>query len=567
LRVRTVALIAAGALAIRFIYLSQLAGDPLLSVLMGDARVYDEWAMRIAGGDWMGREIFYQTPLYPYLLGVLFRVAGHDLDLVRFIQAGLGAASCVLLALAGRRFFSERAGLIAAAILAVYPPAIFFDGLIQKSSLDLFLMTAILALLGEFQTRRDAKWLIAAGLVTGTLVLNRENAFVLFPAIGGWVLAGWRDISVATRLRWAGGFLAAAVVVLVPVALRNHRVGGEFVLSTAQLGPNFYIGNNAHASGSYESLVPGRGDAIYERADAADLASKAAGHPLTPGDVSRYWLRRAGDDISANPGRWLALCGKKLLLTVNAAEIPDTESIEAYAESSALLRGLSWIDFGIVLPLAAVGAWTHRREWRRHLVLYVMAAGLVLAVAAFFVVARYRYPIVPVVVLFAGAGIGSLAALRRSSREWIPAAVAALVVAAIAHVPMKVVHDQTYINLGAYLARNDRPGEALPLLEKAVSIDPGDYNARIYYGMVLCRFERTAECLTQFQEAQRLDPQSIDALLYTARAQAQGQDFRAALASLEKALTIATATHQSDRAQELSTMIRDTRAVVDGRDP
>ena len=34
----------------------------------------------------------------------------------------------------------------------------------------------------------------------------------------------------------------------------------------------------------------------------------------------------------------------------NAAEIPDTESIAAYAESSALLRGLRWFDFGIVLP-------------------------------------------------------------------------------------------------------------------------------------------------------------------------------------------------------------------------
>jgi len=46
-----------------------------------------------------------------------------------------------------------RAGVIAACLLSVYLPAIFFDGLIQRASLDLFLMSAVLALLGEFQER------------------------------------------------------------------------------------------------------------------------------------------------------------------------------------------------------------------------------------------------------------------------------------------------------------------------------------------------------------------------------------------------------------------------------
>ena len=43
-----------------------------------------------------------------------------------------------LLGLAGYRFFSTRVGAIAGFVLAIYAPAIFFDGLIQKSVLDLF---------------------------------------------------------------------------------------------------------------------------------------------------------------------------------------------------------------------------------------------------------------------------------------------------------------------------------------------------------------------------------------------------------------------------------------------
>jgi hypothetical protein len=151
---------------------------------MGDSRQYDAWAQQIANGDWVGTQIFYQAPLYPYCLAVLFTLAGHDLGFERLVQAALGAASCALLGLAGRRFFSDRAGVIAALLLAVYPPAFFFDGLIQKSSLDIFLVTLMLALLGEFGARRDRKWLAVLGVATAAFVLNRENAADLVPCPG-----------------------------------------------------------------------------------------------------------------------------------------------------------------------------------------------------------------------------------------------------------------------------------------------------------------------------------------------------------------------------------------------
>ena len=586
------------ALAVRLVYLSQLDGSPLFTVLMGDARVYDQWAVRIAGGEWMGTDIFYQTPLYPYCLGVIYAIAGHNPGLVRIIQAFLGAGSCVMLGLAGGRFFGEREGLIAASILAIYPPAIFFDGLIQKSSLDLILVTAILALLGEFQHRRSWRWLAAAGFVTATLVLNRENAFVLFPVVAVWLLIGFREVSTRARAGWMALFATAGFLVLLPVGLRNRHVGGEFVLSTSQLGPNFYIGNNPTASGSYESLVPGRGDPVFERADAVTLASQAAGRSLSPREVSQYWLQRSFEYIRAQPLDWLRLSSRKLLLTMNANEISDTESIEAYAEFAPLLRTLRWLDLGVVLPLAAFGAWMCHRDCRRHLLLYLAGAGMVLAIAAFFVVARYRHPLVPLVMLFAGAGVGSLVGVRVSSRTWIPAAAAAGAAALIAHVPMKVVSDQTYINMGGYFLDAGQPAEALPWLRRAVSLDPsdpiaqeslavalmkaGETNAaeaiphfteavrlrpasmktRMNFGTALCSVGRIDECVAQFEEAERLDPKSVDAPLMAARAHAAAGDFDAALVNLEKARTVALETGQSNRAHELTTMIQQTKAVI-----
>ncbi|MBW2386617.1 MAG: hypothetical protein JRG92_23555, partial [Deltaproteobacteria bacterium] len=67
------------ALALRLVYLSQIQDIPLLSHPIVDARAYDAWAQRIAAGEWWGHEAFYQAPAYPYLLAIIYRVAGHDL--------------------------------------------------------------------------------------------------------------------------------------------------------------------------------------------------------------------------------------------------------------------------------------------------------------------------------------------------------------------------------------------------------------------------------------------------------------------------------------------------------
>src|SRR6266566_4369062 len=114
------------AFTLRIIHIWQMRNAPFFTLLMGDARAYDEWARRIAGGDWIGRDVFYQAPLYPYFLGVIYRVAGRDLLVVRVCQAIVGSASCALLCLAAARMFSRSVGIIAGLALALYAPAIFF---------------------------------------------------------------------------------------------------------------------------------------------------------------------------------------------------------------------------------------------------------------------------------------------------------------------------------------------------------------------------------------------------------------------------------------------------------
>jgi hypothetical protein len=136
--------------------------------------------------------------------------------------------------------------------------------------------------------------------------------------------------------------------------------------------------------------------------------------------VSNYWLGQSLEFIRANPMDWLGLMARKLALTLNAREVVDTESIEVYAEASTVLRWLSWFNFGILLPLALLGAWLTRKDARRLAILYVVFAGLVASAVLFYVMSRYRYPIVPVLMLFAAAALTAMLDLRRQSvRSWI----------------------------------------------------------------------------------------------------------------------------------------------------
>jgi tetratricopeptide (TPR) repeat protein len=443
------------ALAVRLAHLWQMRGSPFFSVLMGDSRSYDEWARRIAGGAWIGGEVFYQAPLYPYFLGVVYALAGHHLFLVRVLQAILGSLACVFLALAGERLFSSRepevgrrVGLVAGLMLALYAPAIFFDGLIQKSTLDVFFVCLALWLLARTEDAEDAEdakdakekrsrrslrssefswaaWLWL-GLAIGALTLTRENAVVFTVVIAVWAAARSSAENVERvekrkppraqrprRLMWrwrpVAAFLLGVAIIVLPVAVRNSLVGGGFYVTTAQFGPNLYIGNNPRSDGSYQSLRYGRGAPEYERQDATELAERATGRTLTPAEVSNYWTDKALDFMLGRPREWLALVARKAALLVNATELLDTESQESHAEWSIPLRATAIVGhFGILVPLAALGGILSWPQRSRLAPLYAMLVAYAASVVLFYVFARYRYPLVPMLTLFAAAGaVGS----------------------------------------------------------------------------------------------------------------------------------------------------------------
>ncbi|MCZ6834316.1 MAG: glycosyltransferase family 39 protein, partial [Planctomycetota bacterium] len=215
------------AFVIRLIHLLQIRHEDFFTILLGDGQRYNEWALQIAAGDWFGSDVFYQAPLYPYFLGIVHAIFGDSLMMARVVQIILGSIVCVLVADAGRRFFSRKAGIIAGVGMALYAPSIFFDGLIQKSVLDGIFIALILWQMSRINERpnRVRCWL-GLGMALGCLILTRENAMLFIPALLIWLVLRVKPEN-RLRLTLSGSLILGVAIILLPVATRNKVVGGE----------------------------------------------------------------------------------------------------------------------------------------------------------------------------------------------------------------------------------------------------------------------------------------------------------------------------------------------------
>jgi tetratricopeptide (TPR) repeat protein len=500
------------AFALRYVYLLQARSMPLFNALIMDGESYGPWSDRIAAGDWLGDQVFYQAPLYPYFLALVKLAIGKSLWTIRIVQMAIGSLSCGILFLAGRRFFSRGAGIAAGVILALYAPAIFFDGCIQKTNLGLlWTVLLLLALARATHGPSVARWLVA-GLALGLLMLTREETLLLAPVVVAWILVARRADPLAFRAKLAGGWIAGLALALIPVAVRNYKVGGELVLTTSQAGSNFYIGNNPDATGSYVPLRPGRSNVAYERQDAVELAEQAVGHPLTPTEVSHYWFGRAFAFIRAEPGRWLELMLKKTHLLFNAYEMPDAEDQYFYERYCPLLAILDpFLNYGVVLPLAAAGIVLTRRRWRELSILYSLLATLCAGVVIFYVFARYRYPLVPILVLFAGAAlVEGFARFRAHGVGALTGALLALIGGAALANPRAFDKDfqlwEQYSNSGIALTKLGRDAEAVDMFEKAIEIQPLKPELYGNLGVSLQNLRRFDDAVAAFRRALELRP-------------------------------------------------------------
>lgn len=436
---------------------AQLQGDTYAPVV--DSEAYLLQGLRVAAGEDIVEGVYFQAPLYPLLLGSALRLAGvpgstwaeriEDLPPEVLAQASaVGRSLNVLAGLVlvwliwrmGRRLFDEPTGWCAALLAALYGPTLFYQAHLLKVSLSLlFLPWAILALVRAWTSGR-ARAFVWVGIALGLGGLVRGNMHLAVPvALVALLGHGWARPQLRRSLWRCVAVAAGVALALAPVIVRNSMVAGYPVLSTAAGGTAFYLCNHAgNTTGLVQAMPTNRQVPRHEFGDWEQAAEAATGRTLSPAEISSYWFDQALDEIAADPERWLLAEARKLGLLFSRYEAPDNTLVALGEEESWLLDSTP-SRWAVVLPLAIGGAWL---AWRRRKSgVQASAQGALAAVAAepvdqaqragrvalvlgllvyaaslllFNMSARFRMPLVPLAMVFAGYLLAALPGLLQS---------------------------------------------------------------------------------------------------------------------------------------------------------
>ncbi len=465
--------IAVVAVVLRLVALASYeAAHPLAATPVIDEASYDQWARRIAAGDWLGgREVWFQEPLYPYALALVYKFVGDSLQAARVVQCILWGLAVLAVGATTRRIFGRAACFVAAGMVALHGAGMVFPALLLKENLFLPLLAATAWLLVASRSTRGVRaaatwWLLGACVGAGALL--RGNMLVLAPLFALWPIGR----ALVEGRRGLGPFAHAACVVLGvasllgPVLWRNHAVGGVLVLTTSGAGTNLYGGNNAENPwGRATEFSFIRGIPEHEAGDWRREAERRTGRALDPKQTSDYWMGEVLESTRRDPLLHARILWNKLRLTLGAYEVPDNHMIDWDARFVPLARHLpSWGTFGLV-GLAGVLCFAAFGLARRTPTLAVRCPGGALESLLLFALYlgtivltvtsdRARLPLLPLVAPFGGwfvAASWTLARERRWRALLVPG-LASCAAGAFVHLP------------------------ALPAGERAKDMDEREYN-------------------------------------------------------------------------------------------
>lgn len=490
------------ALVVRGGYVLEVEASDLLVTPVGDERAYEPWARDVAAGRVQPGPLF-QAPAAAWAMGGAYAAFGVDPSVARWLHALFGALTAVLLADLARRCFGVGPGLLSGWLWALYAPAIFHAGRLEKPALGLLLVAAVLhasVLLEERSTRGRCLWLGAALSLAG---LAWESAWILAP----WVL--WPLLRSGERRReWP---LVAAGVVLgfLPQIARNLAAEAPPLATTTNLGPNLWVGNNPGADGFYSPLVPGQGRTGDEREDARELAEREAGRPLDDFEVSAHWRDAALTWWATDPLAASALFVRKLGRALRDHEWMDSVDYSLARDESVVLGGLGWLlRFGTLLALATVSLSLGTGGALARYRFGVPALLFLLGVASFFVFGRLRLTVALALVPLAGAAPGALreAVQAGRRRRAVIAVVLALVVFLLSRpwssAPASADEDAaaSWNNVATVLRGQGDSARALGISRRAAALAPTDPNVQFSYGELQAEL---AETPSDVEEAAR----------------------------------------------------------------
>ena len=337
-----------------------------------------------------GRPTALREPLYPLLLGVVFKVFGPVYPATRAVNWALGALTLLSIFWAGRLLFGERTALLATAIAAVYPQFVYYSAQpLRETLIALMSVLSVGTLVWASRSERWERFALAGAANAGaslTITSFLPFGLLLAPPALLWLRRGEQKKAV----RWTAVYCCVFLATYGLWPLRNYRAFGTWVLgSTAAAGMVFY---------AYQIVPQDVGGTPREteilKADPVYMNAIAIPDRVRSQQV--FWkagLAKAG----ADPARFARLFAWRFLWD----QWRLYPRPRAYDHGYAAIKWASLLTDGWILPLALVGLlWALRRPPETFLIA-LLVGSLTAVDSLLLTIIRFRIPMMPWLILLA----------------------------------------------------------------------------------------------------------------------------------------------------------------------
>ena len=486
--------ILAVSLIARLVFFLIYLSSPEWNQLLVDSLFHDRWAASLAAGNWLGEEPFFRAPLYIYLLGLLYAIFGHSLLIARIFGHLIGLLSIYMTYRLAQRLFSTRAALLAGLLHALYPIAIYFESELLIESFFTLLIEWLTLSLFRATDHNNWKRYLPVGLIFGLAAITRPVILPLLPVLILWVFWSkreWKRAAVHSLI-----IVAMAVLVMLPVALRNTLVGHDSTLIASSGGINFYIGNNSAADGLSATMPPPLG-ASWQLRDIRYLAEKETGRSLKDSQLSDFWYRKGVGWILSHHCEFLKLYIKKLYFCFNNFEVSNNRNLPLFFQSNPVLHSLP-LNFALMFSLTGIFLFLTglRRLFSRQMFfILIFIVSYFLLISLFFINARFRLPVVPLFIIFSGAALAEIWALvnklKQNWRSLVAAVLIGMVIYSFAtsnwyRIDRANLDSGLYNEANYYFAQRDFD-KTIELYHQVLKNDPSYPEANLNLGAVFLR--------------------------------------------------------------------------------
>jgi 4-amino-4-deoxy-L-arabinose transferase-like glycosyltransferase len=425
--------IALVALAIRIVFI--VVVDPTVPKL-GDASAYHLLAEQLARGDGyirpfdnlllhLQRPTAEYPPLFPLLLAVPARLGMHSVEQQRIVLAFVGAGTVVLVGVLGRRVASGAAGLVAAALAAVYPMLFLSEATLMSESLYVMLVTLVLICAYRAYDDPSPARFVVFGAAAGMATLVRAEGLLLGAVVAITVGLVLRNQSPRERVVRVAVAIGVAILVVVPWTIRNAVRLDAFVpvsnnAATLVDGANCDLTYGGAQLGLWRETFSGtrlpikvsQAQGCFEGFDISDPDFDEA-------DASRTHLRDGASYARHHLGSLPKVAAVRVLRTWGLYSPEQQVSFESLEGRPRAWQMRGTVMYWVLAPLVVWGAVLLRRRHRVIAPLVATAVTVTIGAALTYGQQRFRVAAEPAILVLAAV---PLVALLQAARRYVAAA-------------------------------------------------------------------------------------------------------------------------------------------------